>query len=351
MSTSSNIPAGQRPAAPNLPNARDLEFLRKRFVFTDLSNPGMAALFNYVLERLPAEGSPPLHQLSTIHVPAEIIRLDPINIVQMEVHLPPLPAVLCELQEVSSKPYASAADVGAVVGKDPSLTAWLLKLVNSPFFGFSSKVDTVTRAIALLGIDQFKIMAMGSMLHSLTNQLPPNIIDLDVFWRHSVATGLAAQSIWKLLRRDEAERLFVAGLLHDCGLLALAYAAPKTFVALHQAVLGSSKPRFQMEQELLAFDHARLGGMLLHRWNMPLGLVMAVLRHHHVENPERYPEAAVVHLADVVARAAAGNSEDDMVPPLDQEVWKILNLKGTNLVTVADSMLERLSEMCDRLKN
>ena len=350
MSEPSNNPARQSPAASSLPNAGDLETLRRRFMAADLNNPGTAALFNYVLEKLPAEGDVPLHQPGKICVPAEIIPLDPINIVQMEVHLPPLPAVLGELQEVSNKPYVSAADVGAVVGKDPSLTAWLLKLVNSPFFGFSSKVDTVTRAIALLGIEQFKTMAMGSMIHSLANQLPPNIIDLDAFWRHSVATGLAAQSIWTLLRREEPERLFVAGLLHDCGLLALAYAAPKTFVALNQAVYASPRPRFQVEQELLAFDHARLGGMLLHRWNMPLSLVMAVLRHHNVETPERYPEAAVVHLADVVARAAAGRSEQDVVPSLDPAVWSALGLKGSNLTSVADAMLERLNEMCDMLK-
>ncbi|MDR2503737.1 MAG: HDOD domain-containing protein [Deltaproteobacteria bacterium] len=338
-------------ASPSLPNAKDLDVLRVRFCATDLSHPGIASLFNYVLQKLPAEGQKAHHHNSKVTPPSEIIPLDPINIVQMEVRLPPLPAVLGELQEVTNKPYASASDVGAVVGKDPSLTAWLLKLVNSPFFGFSNKVDTVTRGIALLGIEQFKTMAMSSMIHSLSNQVPPNIIDLDAFWRHSVGTGLAAQAIWKMLGRDEPERLFVSGLLHDCGILALAYAAPKTFVALEQAVRSAgAKHRHQVEQELLSFDHARLGGMLLHRWNMPLSLVMSVLRHHQVESPDRYTEAAVVHLADVVSRAVAGDTDQDIVPPLEPEVWKFLGLKGANLVFVADAMLERLNELCDMLR-
>ena len=335
---------------PGLPDAKDLEALRKRFANTDLNNPGTAALFNYALERLPSDGST-TRKPGQSDIPENIIPLDPINIVQMEVHMPPLPAVLGELQEVTSKRFVSASDVGAVVSKDPSLTAWLLKLVNSPFFGFSNKVDTVTRAITLLGIEQFKTMAMGSMIHSLTNQIPPKTINLDIFWRHSVGTALAAQNLWKLLKRDEPERLFVAGLLHDCGLLALAYAAPKTFIALSQAVSNSTKPRYQAEQELMGFNHARLGGMLMHRWNMPLKLIMAILHHHQVEDPVRQPEAAVVHLADVVARATADDNEDCVIPTIDPVVWNSLGLKGTNLTLVADSMLERLSEMCEMLKN
>ncbi|MDL2285390.1 HDOD domain-containing protein [Desulfovibrio sp. OttesenSCG-928-F07] len=341
----------QNPAPSALPNTSDLEALRKRFAMTDLSNPAIAVLFNYVLERLPKEGEAG----ETHHIKAkpfatdEIIPLDPINIVQMEVRLPPMPAVLGELQEVTAKPYVSSAEVGEVVAKDPSLTAWLLKLVNSPFFGFSVKVDTVSRAVTLLGLEQFKTLAMGSMLNSLASQLPAGIINLDSFWRHSIATALAAQTIWKVLKREEPERLFVAGLLHDCGLLALAYAAPKTFSGLTQAIERSDKPRYQAEQELLDFDHARLGGMLLHRWNMPLPLVMAVLRHHQVESPERYMEAAVVHLADVIAFAVAGRSEKDIVPPLDPAVWRSLGLKPANVTYVAEAMMARLNEMCEMM--
>lgn len=335
-----------------LPNPRDLEALRRRFAMTDLKHPAVATLFNYVLERLPREGEPePYHKKSRLSTSQEVIPLDPINLVQMEVRLPPLPAVLGELQEVAGKPYVSSANVAEVVVKDISLTAWLLKLVNSPFFGFSVKVDTVTRAVTLLGIDQFKTLAMGSMINSLMEKLPEGVIDVEEFWRHSIATALAGQIIWKLMKKDESERLFVAGLLHDCGILALAYAAPKTFAAMNQAVLNDPKPRHLLEQELLDFDHARLGGMLLHRWNMPLPLVMAVLRHHHVEAPERYLEAAVIHLADIVAFAAAGRREEELVPDLDPLVWESLGLSPANLLFVADSVMDKLGELCSMLRS
>jgi hypothetical protein len=90
--------------------------------------------------------------------------------------------------------------------------------------------------------------------------------------------------------------------------------------------------------------------MLLHRWNMPLPLVMAVLRHHQVEAPDRYPEAAVIHLADIIAFGVAGRTADAMVPPLDPTVWQVLGLTTANLNFVVDSMLERLNDMCKLLR-
>lgn len=338
-------------AAAGMPNAQELDILRKRFALNDLKNPVIATLFNYALAQLPRENDPePYHKKSRLALSAEIIPLDPVNLVQMEVHLPPLPTVLGELQEVASKPYVSSSTVAEVVVKDVSLTAWLLKLVNSPFFGFSVKVDTVTRAVTLLGIEQFKTLAMGSMINALMEKLPEGIIDIEDFWRHSIATALSAQAIWKLLQKDDSERLFVAGLLHDCGVLALAYAAPKTFSALNQAMLTDPDTRHVIEQKLLDFDHARLGGMLLHRWNMPLPLVMAVLRHHHVETPERYMEAAVVHLADIIAIVIAGRRDNEIIPELEPIVWEELGLTPANINFVIDNVSEKFGPLCNMLR-
>lgn len=334
------------------PNQKDVEILDKRFCLVDMNHPVNQTLYNFALERLPREGDAgTYHRKRSGKVDTEnLMPLDPINIVQMEVKLPSMPTVLSELQTVTSSVNSSAAVVGEVIAKDPSLTAWVLKLVNSPFFGFSVKVDTVTRAVALLGVDQIKTLAIGGMLQNLMVRMPSGILNLDDFWRHSIATALAAQTIWKVMGREESERLFVAGLLHDCGILALAYTAPDVAKSLFAACRASNKPRYLVEQELVSFDHARLGGMLLHRWNMPLSLVMSVLRHHQVESPERYTEAAVVHLADIVAFAVAGVTEDDLVPPLDPAVWNVLNLSTANINFVADTITEKLSDMFTALK-
>ncbi|MDR1124989.1 MAG: HDOD domain-containing protein [Deltaproteobacteria bacterium] len=334
------------------PNQRDLEILTNRFSSVDLEHPAYRALFEFMVNRLPEEGSGVFHYRKAAAAPdaVDLSPLDPINLVQMEVKLPSMPTVLGELQEVTSNAYASTAEVGNVIAKDPSLTAWVLKLVNSPFFGFSVKVETVSRAVALLGFEQIKDLAISGMLHNLVVSMPKGILNLDDFWRHSIATALAAQQIWKLLGKGESERLFVAGLLHDCGILALAYTAPDVVKALHAAWRSSGKQLYQVEQEYISFDHARLGGMLLHRWNMPLALVMAVLRHHQVEAPDRYMEAAVVHLADIIAFAIAGKAEDDAIPQLDPAVWNSLKLTPANINFTAFSVLEKLDDLCSTLR-
>ncbi|MDL2313581.1 HDOD domain-containing protein [Desulfovibrio sp. OttesenSCG-928-C14] len=339
-------------ANPLPPSAKDLAILEHRFRLADMEHPFNQALFELASEQLAREGASQLwHKKSSGGNQGEqLAPLDPVNIVQMEVKLPSMPTVLSELQAVTSNPDASAMAVGEVIARDTSLTAWVLKLVNSPFFGFSTKVDTVTRAVTLMGVQQIKTLAIGGMLQNLMVRLPDGVLNLDDFWRHSIATALAAQGIWKILGKEEAERLFVAGLLHDCGVLALAYTAPEVAKGLTQAVHAADKPRHLVEQELISFDHARLGGMLLHRWNMPLSLVMAVLRHHQVENPERYLEACVVHVADIIAFAVTGNHDYDLVPPLDPVVWNILKLSPANINFVVDGIREKIGEMISALR-
>ncbi len=279
------------------------------------------------------------------------MQLDPVDIVQLEVRLPPLPAVMLELQEVIHRRNSSAEQIAAVISKDPGLTAWLLKLVNSPYYGFSAKVATISRAVALVGTRQIQALAMGGALNSLAVLLPKGLLDMERFWRHSVAVGIAAQELWKLSGRTESEQLFVSGLLHDCGKLALAYAAPKVTAYLHEALDYNAKPSYIMEKERVGFDHARLGGMLLHRWNMPLPLVMAVLRHHQVEDPLRYPEAAAVHVADVLATALNISTNAAMpVPPLSAEAWNALGLAPSKLQLVAEILRVKLDNICSALR-
>ena len=277
--------------------------------------------------------------------------LDPVDIVQLEVRLPPLPAIMLELQEVIHRRNSSAGQIAEVIGKDPGLAAWLLKLVNSPYYGFSAKVSTISRAVALVGTRQIQALSMGGALNSLAVLLPKDLLDMEQFWRHSIAAGIAAQEIWKLSGRADSEQIFVSGLLHDCGKLALAYAAPKVTTFLQNSFDYNAEPHYEVERKLIGFDHARLGGMLLHRWNMPLSLVMAVLNHHQVEDPVRYPEAAVVHIADALVTAlhiATGVTAP--VPPVSAAAWNVLGLAPAKLNLVAEMLQDKLDTICSAIR-
>jgi HD-like signal output (HDOD) protein len=174
---------------------------------------------------------------------------------------------------------------------------------------------------------------------------------MELFWRHSVAVGVVSQEIWKLAGREDGEQLFVSGILHDCGQLALAYAAPQVMTALNKTYRFTASPNYVMEKALIDFDHSRLGGMLLHRWNIPLPLVIAVLRHNHVEKPSRYPEAAVVHVADTLVTALGVTTRPmPPVPPLSMDAWNVLGIAPKALADAAAVLKNKLDNICSALK-
>lgn len=335
---------------PLQPTERDTAFFASRFQFTERGNPVTETLYTLAEQWLLRDGyqiPPPSPGDQAATFPA----LDPLDIIQLEVRLPPLPAVMLELQSVLHRSNFSADQIASVIAKDPALTVWLLKLVNSPYYGFAAKVSTISRAVALVGTRQIQTLAIGGALNSLAVLLPKGLLNLTLFWRHSLAVGIAAQELWRLSGRQESEQLFVSGLLHDCGQLALAYVAPQVVTALNKSYAIDAGPGYVVERNRLNFDHARLGGMLLHRWNMPLPLVIAVLRHHEVVEPARYPEAAAVHVADALVTALGiATSPALPAPPVSMEAWNALGLAPQALREVAAVLRAKLDDMCAALK-
>ena len=332
------------------PTEDDLAFFDYQFRFNKRGRPVVEAMYSVASEWLMQEGyeRPTIWSAEWVHTTAKV---DPLDILQFEVRLPPLPAVMVELQEVLQGDDISAKDVSRVIAQDPGLTAWLLKLVNSPYYGFNSKVSTISRAVALAGTRQIQALAIGGTLNTLAVLLPKGLINMDRFWRHSVAVGIAAQELWRIAGKSDVEQLFVSGILHDCGHLALAYAAPNALTAINKSQTANPQPDYLTERKLLEFDHARLGGMLLHRWNMPLSLISAVLRHHQVEDPARYPEAAIVHVADALVTALGISIRAfSPVPPLSMEAWNALKLKPEALKETADILRSKLGDICAAIK-
>lgn len=332
------------------PTEADTAFFGHRFRFTQRGNPVVETLYTLAQQWMLDNGyekPPPSPAGQASAMPA----LDPLDVVQIEVRLPPLPAVMLELQNLLQSNSFSADQVASIISKDPGLTVWLLKLVNSPYYGFSARVSTISRAVALVGTRQIQALAISGALNSLAVLLPKGLLDMDMFWRHSIAVGVTAQELWRLSGQQDSEQLFVSGILHDCGTLALAYAAPQAMSVLNKGYCIQSEPEFMLENKQLGFDHARLGGILLHRWNMPLPLVVAVLRHHRVEEASRYPEAAAVHVANVVVTALGITARPSPpVPPLSLDAWNVLGLPPQSLIEVVETLRGKLDDICAAIR-
>lgn len=237
------------------------------------------------------------------------------------------------LSEVIDHPLSSAADVGKVIAEDPGLTARLLRLVNSPIYGFPSRIDTVTQAISIVGMVQLRDLAIGTAFMRLFGTVPSALADMDSFWRHSIACGLAARLIAAQRREANVERFFVAGLLHDIGRPIIYTRAADDAARAHRIAVEGAVPLFHGEQRVFGFHHGAVGAVLLERWRLPSMLVEAVAWHHAPRLAQRYPiETATIHVADVIANALAlGSSGERMVPGFEPEAWRRLDLSPTLL--------------------
>ena len=212
------------------------------------------------------------------------------------------PDVCLRVAELLQSSDTSAADIGEVIIRDPSLTARLLRLVNSSFYGLRAEVDTVSRAIAIIGTQElYSLVLAVSAVKSFSN-IPNSLVNMDTFWRHSVYCGLIARAFGKHCNVLHPERLFVAGLLHDIGSLVLYSRLQEVSRDLLMIADGDEEVLYRAEVEELGFSHAELGEMLLEKWNIPPVLCAAV-RHHHEPTlaTQGKLEAAVLYIANMLA--------------------------------------------------
>ncbi len=255
--------------------------------------------------------------------------------------LPTLPMIFLKMNETIAKPSSSANDIARVISKDTTLSARLLRIVNSAFYGFPSKIDSVSRAVAIIGTRQLSTLASGVTIINMFRDIPSDIIDMKSFWKHSVSCGVHARIIASYQGIQNTERLFLSGLLHDIGRLILYNYAPDHAVyALTKAKHARSMVR-EIECADLDFDHAETGGLLLKRWKLPVLMEHAV-QYHHDPQKSRYPlEPSIVHLADIMANAMGiGSSGERFVSPLDSGAWECIGL-SVNVLDVIMKQADR----------
>ncbi|SDK82130.1 HD-like signal output (HDOD) domain, no enzymatic activity [Maridesulfovibrio ferrireducens] len=227
----------------------------------------------------------------------------PRDFLKKKVVLPSLPQVLIQIQNVLNDPDSSANDLAEVISMDPKLVAAILRLANSAMYSFRTEVDTPTRAVALLGFKQAGSLAVGTVSLSLFKRSKISVLELEKFWKHSIACGIIAQEIARLANLGDPERFFVSGLLHDIGLYVIFESEKSLAVELLRIANQEGKSLYGAERKLLGFDHAILGGVIIKDWSFPKTLVVAAAGHHNPEKAKNDPDAGVVHIADYVSRA------------------------------------------------
>ena len=274
-----------------------------------------------------------------------VLPLDPLDILRQDHQLPALPQVFLELQQAIGAKATSADDLAEIISQDPGLTAFLLRMVNSAFYSLPMQIDTISRAVTVVGVNQLSTLAVGTSIMSLFKDVPFAVLDMEQFWKHSVACGLIARRLCRITDQGDPERAFVAGLLHDIGQLVLLQTVPERATAVHLHARSKDTLLFVEEKEQLGFDHATLGGMLLRKWNFPFVLVTAVLEHHQPKPKQKDPEPILVHCAETIATGLGiGSSGEFFAQPPNVAAWESMGFTPDRMDEMAQDLDEELEE-------
>jgi len=256
------------------------------------------------------------------------------------------PHICVRITELLANPRAEAREIGSVIAQDPSLTARLLRVVNSPFYGFRSRIDSVTRAVALVGHGAVHNLAVAVSAVKSFSEIPNDLVNMDTFWRHGVYCGLIARACATHAPIPQPERLFVAGLLHDLGSLVLYQSRPEACRETLLIADGDEAVLYQAEIEAFGFSHADLGGRLMVRWGLPAALADAVAYHHAPAAAEVAPfEAAILHIAEALAnrsRIGAFSEQSRGEATVDDIAWLVLG--ATDPEALSESLIAQADE-------
>jgi HD-like signal output (HDOD) protein len=247
-----------------------------------------------------------------------------------------LPMFYSQLSEAIDHPRSSIGDIAKIISEDMGLTARILKLANSPLFGYFSKIDSITQAVTIIGVFQVRDLALAISVMDAFKGIPEDLVNMEQFWKHSIATGLAARLLATSQREANIERFFVAGILHDVGRLVMYVRVPDLCLELLEESRATGSLLYRAERERFSFDHAEVGGALLKRWKIPPSVGEPVGCHHACHTANQYPrEASILHFADIIAHSLEfGNSGEIFVPDLDNAVWDRLQLSCYFLPTL-----------------
>jgi HD-like signal output (HDOD) protein/ActR/RegA family two-component response regulator len=243
--------------------------------------------------------------------------------------LPSLPKVYLEITDALQSPTATTQRIAEIACQDPPISAKLLQLANSAYFGFSQKVYTVEDAAQLLGVSIIQSLSLAVPIFSAFSRGKCPDFPIDQIWEHSLQTGIIARRIAAHHLEDAAlaEQAFCAGLLHDLGKIILADNLPAEYAAILKKSLATHTPLPAVEQEHFQTSHAEVGAYLLALWGLPLPLAPAVAAHHHPRGcgTAQLCLAGVIHLANALEHAAAVQP-DGMPSPLDAEYLTFVGL-------------------------
>ena len=263
------------------------------------------------------------------------------------------PEIYNEINEVLNSSDSTLQDIADIVAQDPGVSARLLKIVNSAYYGLTEKIETVSAAVQTIGTRQLRDLVLATTVVNRFEGISDELINMTKFWEHSLATAIAARSLASIHREANLESFFVGGMLHDLGRLVLFAKLPEESTSVLEGCKDTNRPLIEIEAEIFGFDHTDVGRELFKSWNLPAALEEVAGCHHH---PQKATTAAMlastVHCADIIVHAMGiGRSGEVNVPQFSPFAWAQFGMVPTVLTQVFHEVDSQFSSLESIIKN
>ncbi|MHC1789976.1 HDOD domain-containing protein [Solidesulfovibrio sp.] len=257
--------------------------------------------------------------------------------------LPTLPKVLEEVSKLVDRPDSTTEQVARLISMDQVLSAKVLKMVNSPVYGFPGRISSIGHALVLLGFNVLRSIIVSTSVFEVMSE---NMVGL---WEHSLGCAMASGSMARMLKLKDAEEYAVAGLLHDLGKVVATVQLPDLKPEIERVVAERDVFYLEAEREVLGFGHDRINAWLADHWKLPPNIKEGLSYHHKPHLAQLYPEmACVVHLGDFFVRTFEYGFSGDMgVTYLQPEALKILKIRPADFEKLLDELSDQFVELAD----
>jgi putative nucleotidyltransferase with HDIG domain len=255
--------------------------------------------------------------------------------------LPTLPQVVQKLTTMVESPDVTAKDVGKLISSDQVLSAKVLKLVNSPFYGFPGRISSISHAIILLGFNVIKGVVLSASVFDLMEK---SMVGL---WEHSLGTAVVSGTISRTLGLNEPEEISTAALLHDIGKVLVRVSLSDDYEKIASLVQSKGCTFREAEIEVLGVDHAEIGSWLAEEWGLPERLSIPITYHHDPDSAVKLRErVCVVHIADSIVRAfGTGSGGDPWVNQISAGAWEFIGIDMADLTSLMKQIMVDLEEV------
>jgi len=266
-------------------------------------------------------------------------------------HLVALPDVCFRVNEMVDDPTVSALNIANVLSQDIALTTQLLRIANSSYYGFPSRVETISRAITVIGMQDLRDLILSTSVINAFGSDKNELINMETYWNHSLFTGFIARQLGsktttKVLCK---ERLFTTALLHDIGQLIMTIKMPEIMRIILNRAKIDKEPYHEVEKIVFGLGHSEIGAELMKKWNLPESFQTVARFHHEPEKAENYQlETSIVHISNAMAHIAQmhglGFKEKIQINP---EAWAITGLNRKIVVAATKNAAREFKGMAN----